>query len=75
MAKPIRYTATFADGSTITRASHRTYTHAWRATFVRWDKSVGTKTGFAASLVLAGQAARREGGPNAATEFAPVVVA
>lgn len=31
MATPkTRYSATFADGLTITRESHRAYTHAWR---------------------------------------------
>jgi hypothetical protein len=51
------YSATFADGSTITRKSHRVYTHAWQA---EWQ-SRGIKfalTGFAGSAELARKAAQ-----------------
>ena len=33
MAAKFKYTATFSDGTTVTRTSHRTYTHAWRVTY------------------------------------------
>jgi len=43
-----RYTATFADGTTITRNSERAYTAAWRATWNK-DGRIVSFTGFSVS--------------------------
>lgn len=42
-----RYSATFADGTTITRKSERGYAVAWRATWTNADGSQRAETGFA----------------------------
>jgi len=57
MAKT-KYSATFSDGTVLTRSSDRTYTHAWRLIWTGGDlsKYAGTK-GFAASAELAHKAA------------------
>lgn len=67
MAK-IKYQATFADGTVITRTSHRTYTHAWRIVRgapVRGEylyKDGFTHTGFSGSAALAQKAIASERG-------------
>jgi hypothetical protein len=53
-----KYTATFADGTTITRKSARGYTVAWRATWINLDGSVCTETGFSATAQNAAASAR-----------------
>ena len=57
MAAAFKYTATFADGTTIQRKSDRFYSHAWRLTFT---SNLGTQivwTGFASSAERAAKAA------------------
>lgn len=44
-----RYTATFADGTAITRSSERPYTVAWRARWVAENGLRIERTGFAVS--------------------------
>jgi hypothetical protein len=51
------YTAKFADGSTITRKSERSYAAAWRATWIRLDGGVSSDSGFSSSVELAAKAA------------------
>lgn len=53
-----KYTATFADGSSITRQSARGYAVAWRATWTSLNGSVRTETGFSASEENATKSAR-----------------
>jgi hypothetical protein len=53
-----KYTATFADGTTITRKSSHTYTSAWRATWTRLDGERVFDTGFSSSAELAAKAAK-----------------
>ena len=53
-----KYTATFADGSSITRQSARGYAVAWRATWTNADGFVRTETGFSASEEHATKSAR-----------------
>lgn len=44
-----KYTATFADGSTITRSTTRIYGVAWRSTWTHDDGNRHSYTGFAIS--------------------------
>lgn len=87
MAKPIRYTATFSDGTTLTRGSHREYQAAWRAIITEREVAPGqterrtwTLTGFARTPQLAVKSAAsesRRGGwatCDVQTEIAPAVV-
>lgn len=53
----IKYTATFADGSSIGRKSNRGYAVAWRATWTNIDGRSCSETGFSASAALASKAA------------------
>lgn len=53
-----KYTATFADGSSITRKSARSYTVAWRATWTNFAGKPCTDTGFSASADNAAASAR-----------------
>lgn len=57
-----KYTATFADGTSITRKSNRGYTVAWRATWTSVDGRACTETGFSATAQNA-QASARPGLP------------
>jgi hypothetical protein len=76
MAK-IKYQATFADGTVLTRSSYRGYTHAWRLVWSGGDlnKYTGTK-GFAASAELAHKAATPRAAcfDGATYEVAPALV-
>ena len=54
----IKYTATFADGTSITRKSARNYTVAWRATWTRLDGRPCCETGFSATAENAAASAR-----------------
>jgi hypothetical protein len=56
-----KYTATFADGTSITRSTKREYAVAWRATWTSLDGSACTETGFSASAALAEKSARPSG--------------
>jgi hypothetical protein len=53
-----KYTATFADGTSITRKSARGYAVAWRATWINLDGRARVETGFSASAELAAKSAR-----------------
>lgn len=53
----IKYTATFADGTSISRKSNRGYAVAWRAKWINIDGRACTETGFSASAELASKAA------------------
>lgn len=55
----MKYSATFANGITITRTSDRAYTHAWLVTFNVGDNDrPGQSKGFASSEANADKAAR-----------------
>ncbi len=54
------YTATFADGTTITRNSDRAYGAAWRATWTNKEGNLMSDTGFSIS-------------PDKANAYAPKV--
>ncbi len=70
MTKRTTYTATFSDGTTITRSSHRTYTHAWLCHYRYVAKSGPHKGetfenkvhGFSGSRALAQKALNLGGG-------------
>jgi hypothetical protein len=49
MSKMNKFTATFADCTTITRSSARDYAVAWRATWTSDDGRACAETGFASS--------------------------
>ena len=53
----MKYSATFANGVTLTRTSDRTYTHAWLVTFTCQGRECQAK-GFASSEANADKAAR-----------------
>jgi hypothetical protein len=53
-----KYTATFADGTSITRKSARGYAVAWRATWINLDGRARTETGFSATAQNAAASAR-----------------
>lgn len=53
----IKYTAIFADGTSISRKSNRGYAVAWRATWTSVDGRACSDTGFSASAELASKAA------------------
>ena len=53
-----KYTATFADGSSITRKSDRGYAVAWRATWTNVEGNFRTETGFSSSTDHANKSAR-----------------
>ncbi len=82
--KKTTYSATFSDGTSITRNSAREYSHAWQVNYYgsRSDGSdCATKTGFAASKTNAEKAVRAEaaffaslGCTVTATEVQPVTV-
>jgi hypothetical protein len=57
-----KYTATFLDGTSITRKSARGYAVAWRATWINIDGRACTETGFSATAANA-QASARPGLP------------
>lgn len=50
------YTATFADGATLSRNSKKEFTHAFRSTFIV-DGNTRSISGFASSELLARKAA------------------
>ncbi len=52
------YTATFANGKTVTRKTKNEYTHAWLVTWTRVDGVQVSDSGFSASFELAQKAAR-----------------
>jgi hypothetical protein len=52
------YTATFANGKTLTRKSNNGYAFAWMATWTRRDGSETCDSGFSASFELAQKAAK-----------------
>lgn len=54
----IKYKATFADGTSITRKSNNVYAAAWRATWISMDGDVVSETGFSASKENAAKSAR-----------------
>jgi len=54
MAKKIKYTATLADGTVLTRSTERTYSHAWAIFF----EGRLIESGFSARLDLAQKAAQ-----------------
>jgi hypothetical protein len=59
MTKKIEYTATFSDGTVLTRKSHREYQAAWRWTGTRIeDGRVLSQDGFSATRELAAKALR-----------------
>lgn len=41
-----KYTATFSDGTTVSRKTNRTYAYAWKATWTYQDGRVCSDTGF-----------------------------
>lgn len=45
----IKYTATFADGTVVTRKSNRGYAVAWRATWTTADGTARVEIGFSVS--------------------------
>lgn len=53
MAKKTKYTATFSDGTILTRGTERTYSHAW----ARFYDGKMIESGFSARLDLAKKAA------------------
>lgn len=53
-----KYTATFADGTSITRKSARNYTVAWRATWTNLEGNPRSETGFSSSTENATKSAR-----------------
>ena len=53
-----KYTATFADGSIITRKSDRGYAVAWRATWTNLEGNPRSETGFSSSTEHATKNAR-----------------
>ena len=53
-----KYTATFADGTVITRKSKNGYAVAWRATWTSLEGAPCVETGFSASAENAAQSAR-----------------
>lgn len=89
MAKPIRYTATFSDGTTLTRGSHREYQSAWRVIITereiapnQTERRTWTLTGFARTPQLAVKTAAAESRRgcwadrcDVQTEIAPTVAA
>lgn len=54
----MKYTATFSDGSTITRNSHREYGFAWMSSWTRLDGKRVTETGFSNTADNAAKAAK-----------------
>lgn len=54
----IKYTATFADGTSITRKSDRGYAVAWRATWTNVHGLPRVETGFSSSTENAAKSAR-----------------
>ena len=64
------YSATFPDGTTVTRTTARGYTHAWR---VLDDAGAVTSSGFAGSLQLAENAASRATYTDR-VQIAPVII-
>lgn len=53
-----KYTATFADGTTITRKSNRGYAVAWRSTWTSVEGATYSDEGFSSSAELAAKSAR-----------------
>lgn len=53
-----KYTATFADGTTLTRKSNRGYAVAWRATWTDLFGHARSDTGFSASAENAAKTAK-----------------
>jgi hypothetical protein len=52
-----KYTATFADGTSITRKSNRGYAVAWRATWTSVEGAARSDEGFSSSVDLATKSA------------------
>ena len=53
-----KYTATFADGTTITRKSNHSYSSAWRTTWTTLEGKRVSDNGFSSSPELAAKAAK-----------------